>query len=611
MNHRYLSLEGNKSKEKINLTDLNNINSVEKNLNSENNINILKYITELEKKNTIKTKKKFNLKLLPKLQIPSSRFNQIKSYKSFDINNILTLKKDNISLNNKDNGCFITSLNLDKNSGENNKEKNYIKSRNTKSSIKDRILKTNRNKRIINDRFNLSSIIRDIKMKNSSYISKTEGNYYNDYIAYDNKNMKVILDINNILNTHLKNQEWDLRTREDKYDDFIERKKGVCVQNLMIKLMNEEREKLKNKYKKYSYNFDKQIKAVTEGEKIFEEIVIDQKKSGKLMENNYYKLKDDNRILIYLRENIKEQVRKTEYEILKKIYEIDKLRVYAKFVNYIYGYDTSSYEKSIIDDDYTKKPSDTETLIKYILENYKHLLNEENTDNINNIDPEIVLNEIRLIEDRILMNLKIRDQEYERLKKYQLNNKNILKNIENRKNELENDYNYIKKEINDIVINTKLNLDEDLFSISKDLNLFILETLSKDKHLIKKYKGNLNLFELSDLAEKSHNLILKNEMLLDSCLNLMEKYNEEDKNIFNKVINKRKEEFLREKIDQAKINIEKKQLIDKFEIQKNSDKIYFIKRKALPSMPKKKKKIAKLDPNLVRELENKELISYD
>ena len=120
------------------------------------------------------------------------------------------------------------------------------------------------------------------------------------------------------------------------------------------------------------------------------------------------------------------------------------MRLYAKFVNYIYGYDTSIYEKSIINDDSTNNPSDTENLVKNIFKNYSNLLSEKNNDIINNMDPEIVLNEIRLIEDRILLNLKVREQEYEDLKKYKINNRNILKTIETRKNKLEDEYNYIK-----------------------------------------------------------------------------------------------------------------------------------------------------------------------
>lgn len=606
MNSRYLVTEVNKNKEKKISDDFNTINLEENYINSERSINILKYLTELEKQNTIQAKKKINLKFLPKLKPASTRYNQNKLNKSLDINNVLTLKQENNSCN-KDDGCFITSLDIEKKRSDKiygiNNEKN--------KNIKDKLLKANKNKRNMNNKYNLASIIKDIKRKNSSYVSKTEGNYFNDYIAYDNKNMKNILDINNIINTHLKNEEWNLKARDDKYNEFLEIKKGGCVQNLIIKLIKEEREKLKNKYTKFSYDFNNKIKMVTEGEKMFEKIIVEQKKNIKMIENNYYKLKNDNKALIILRERFKDQVSKTEYEIIKKIYEIDELRYYAKFVNYIYGYDTSIYETKIIDDDYSKKPKDAETLIKFILENYKHFLINEKDDIINNIDPDIVLNETRLIEDRILMNLKLRDQEYEDLKKYKLNNKNILKNIENRKKELEDEYNYIQKEIKDIIINTQINLDEDLFSIMKDLGIFILETLSKDKQLIKKFKTKLNLFEISDLATKSIQLVLKRESVLDYYINTLEKYDKDDKKTFNMVINKRKLDMIREKIDYTQRTNEKKLLIDKIEITKNSDKIYFIKRKALPSLPKKKKKMIKIDPEIIKAKENKELISYD
>ena len=606
MNSRYLVTEVNKNKEKKISDDFNTINLEENYINSERSINILKYLTELEKQNTIQAKKKINLKFLPKLKPASTRYNQNKLNKSLDINNVLTLKQENNSCN-KDDGCFITSLDIEKKRSD----KNYGINNEKNKNIKDKLLKANKNKRNMNNKYNLASIIKDIKRKNSSYVSKTEGNYFNDYIAYDNKNMKNILDINNIINTHLKNEEWNLKARDDKYNEFLEIKKGGCVQNLIIKLIKEEREKLKNKYTKFSYDFNNKIKMVTEGEKMFEKIIVEQKKNIKMIENNYYKLKNDNKALIILRERFKDQVSKTEYEIIKKIYEIDELRYYAKFVNYIYGYDTSIYETKIIDDDYSKKPKDAETLIKFILENYKHFLINEKDDIINNIDPDIVLNETRLIEDRILMNLKLRDQEYEDLKKYKLNNKNILKNIENRKKELEDEYNYIQKEIKDIIINTQINLDEDLFSIMKDLGIFILETLSKDKQLIKKFKTKLNLFEISDLATKSIQLVLKRESVLDYYINILEKYDNEDKKTFNMVINKRKLDMIREKIDRTQKNNEMKTLIEKIEITKNSDKIYFIKRKALPSIPKKKKKIIKIDPEIIKAKENKELISYD
>ena len=615
MNNRYLSIDLIKNNNSNNSFDLRNNNLIETSLNPDKNLNILKYLRALEKNNTIKEKKKFNLKILPPLNPKFQIYKQNNLSRSISIKNNLKFPKNDgnsISKSNDDDGCFITSLEIVKNEFKNNNS-NIINQKNKtiKNRLKHRLYEINRNNRNYNNKFRLASIIKDIKRKNSSYISKTEGNDFNEYLAYDNKNMNYILDINNIINNHIKNEDWNLKAREEKYNDFVDIKKEVCRNNVMIKLINQEKVKIKNEYKNYSLNFDKQINAVKEGEKIFEKIIGDQKKNTKLIEKNYYKLKNDNKVLLYIRESFKEQVKKTEYEIMKKIYEIDELRIYAQFVNYIYGYDTSLYNKSLIDTDYTKKPSEAEALVKNILKNYRHFLNSEKNEIIERMDPDIVLNEIILIEDRILMNLKMRDQEYEYLKKYKLHNKNILKNIEVRKLELENEYNIIKKELDDIIINTKLNLDDDLFLISKDLGIFILDYLSGDKNLLKKFKGNINLFELSDLANKSMELILQKESKLDEYMKIMEKYDKEDKKIFSALLNKRKEEIIRTKIDQAKIDIERKQYLDKIEIYKNNDKIYFIKRKALPTLNKKLKEIIKIDPKIVKLQENKEMISYE
>ena len=615
MNNRYLSIDLIKNNNSNDSLDLRNNNLIETSLNPDKNLNILKYLRALEKNNTIKEKKKFNLKILPPLNPKFQIYKQNNLSRSISIKNNLKFPKNDgnsISNSNDDDGCFITSLEIVKNEFKNNNS-NIINQKNKtiKNKLKQRLYEINRNNRNYNNKFRLASIIKDIKRKNSSYISKTEGNDFNEYLAYDNKNMNYILDINNIINNHIKNEDWNLKAREEKYNDFVDIKKEVCRNNVMIKLINQEKDKIKNEYKNYSLNFDKQINAVKEGEKIFEKIIGDQKKNTKLIEKNYYKLKNDNKVLLYIRESFKEQVKKTEYEIMKKIYEIDELRIYAQFVNYIYGYDTSLYNKSLIDTDYTKKPSEAEALVKNILKNYRHFLNSEKNEIIERMDPDIVLNEIILIEDRILMNLKMRDQEYEYLKKYKLHNKNILKNIEVRKLELENEYNIIKKELDDIIINTKLNLDDDLFLISKDLGIFILDYLSGDKNLLKKFKGNINLFELSDLANKSMELILQKESKLDEYMKIMEKYDKEDKKIFSALLNKRKEEIIRTKIDQAKIDIERKQYLDKIEIYKNNDKIYFIKRKALPTLNKKLKEIIKIDPKIVKLQENKEMISYE
>ena len=607
MNIRYSSIETNKSPNKYFLKNINRLKLERKDLIKNNNINILRLLTDLERKNTIETKK-YNLKLLPSLNKPplfTNKTNELNLNKSVEVNNILSLKNlenENYNMNNNNDGWFLTSLNVEK--PRNNYSVNSYRQKN-----KD---KTNNNRNERNDiKYNISSIIKNIKKKNSSYVSKTEGNYFNDRLSYNKKNFNVILDINNILNKHLKNEEWNLKEREEKYKDFIERKKGVCTNNVMIKLMKEQREKLKNKGIKYLHKFTEQNELINEDEKIFEQMKIELKRDSKIIEDYYYKLFDNHRLLLYLRENFKEQVRKTEYEIMKIIYEIDELRLYAKFVNYIYGYDTSVYEKTVVNNDHTKSPMSSETLVNNILKNYKHFLTDEHNKIINSIDPDIILNEMRLIEDRILLNLKMREQEYEELKKNKKNNRNILHNIEDKKKQLENEYYYYKKELDDMTIHSKINLEEDLFLITKDLCLFILEQYCQDKKTIKRFKSNLNLFEISDLTEKSIKLLLKNETKLETYMKLMEKYDKEDKNIFGAMLNKRKEETIRDKTNTAKKNIKMKRILEKIEIEKNINKVYFIKKKAEPIIPRKKKIAIKIDPKIIRAQENKELIIYE
>ena len=109
----------------------------------------------------------------------------MKLNKSVDINNILSLKNENNNCNNNDNGCFLTSLEIE-NNDDNKIEINNEKNKN--ENVKDKILKTYKNKRNLNRNYNLASIIKDIKRKNSSYVSRTEGNYFNESISYENKN---------------------------------------------------------------------------------------------------------------------------------------------------------------------------------------------------------------------------------------------------------------------------------------------------------------------------------------------------------------------------------------------------------------------------------------
>lgn len=91
------------------------------------------------------------------------------------------------------------------------------------------------------------------------------------------------------------------------------------------------------------------------------------------------------------------------------------------------------------------------------------------------------------------------------------------------------------------------------------------------------------------MAIKSQKLILDKELFLDKLLEDLDKYQKEDPKTFSQVIDSRKEELILEKVKAAKERIQNKDIIERLNIEKKSDKIYFVRRNVQPTLPKKKR----------------------
>ena len=167
----------------------------------------------------------------------------------------------------------------------------------------------NKNKK---NNIHLSSIIKEIRNK--------RGNKNLNEIAYDSKNMDCIIDMNNVINVHCKSNDWDLKEKEKNFEDFTLNNKEMHLQNVIIKLMNKEKEKIENLYKIHFKNVENKKNLLEEDENTFNQIKKEQKHYNRLIEDNLIKLKGQNRVLIYIIQGIRDQLRKTEYEIRKKIY---------------------------------------------------------------------------------------------------------------------------------------------------------------------------------------------------------------------------------------------------------------------------------------------------
>ena len=614
MDIRYSSVNKYQNKER-NSSKINRLNISGQSIILGKNFNILKYLNEIEKEKTEKEINERNKIKSLSLLNPQTPNRKITRLFYIDTNNISTIKNENSYKRDKNNDCFITSMRDEQNSSP--------RKLSLKFSYSNKQKKLNDSKRLIHSDIRLSSVIQEIRNKNRNLYnnSKTENNKniintnLNNKIAFDRNNMEPIIDINNILNEYQDNKEWDMKTRENNYNEFVNKNKEIKVQNILKIIMNNEKEKIDIKFKENEKKLENIKKNIDVDEKNFNQLVKQQKYYNRIIEDFLYKLKDQKRILMYLKEGINQHIRKVEYEVMKKIYEIDELRVYVQFVNYIYGYDTTNYEKPLIEKD--SKKIDLDVLVNNVLENYGHLLDDESNEKIKNIDPDIIYNEIQLIQDRILLALKVKDKEYDDLKIFKDNNDSILEGIRNKRDQLEKEYNYLKGECNYIInSNSNQNQEKELFIIGQDLFNFVIEHFSENIYSYNYYKDTsnnnieFNPFEIGGLAEKSYNLTLQKEILVNDYLQNLKKYEEEDDKIFGELINSRKNQLILEKLKAAKERIIKSEAIERMKIEQKSEKVYFIKRKMHQSIPKKKEIKIKIDPKVIRQQEEKELMTF-
>ena len=137
--------------------------------------------------------------------------------------------------------------------------------------------------------------------------------------------------------------------------------------------------------------------------------------------------------------------------------------------------------------------------------------------------------------------------------------------------------------------------------------MFIFDKIKLDKE--KKIILNKESVGVNDELREIRSLIIDSEEKLNKYIPILEAYEKSDKFLFGRICNRIKNSHKEKKVNMLKQIIAdgEKQRID----QMMENKIIFIKRKAEPPfhMPKKEKKI-KIDPELVKQLENEELITY-
>ena len=123
-------------------------------------------------------------------------------------------------------------------------------------------------------------------------------------------------------------------------------------------------------------------------------------------------------------------------------------------------------------------------------------------------------------------------------------------------------------------------------------------------------KNKLNTISISNALKDSQKVIVEKEQKLNKLIINLESYEKSNKWLFDRVVNRRRNEN-----KELKVSLLKQIIMDgeqeKIGQLSPENKIIFIKRKAEPPYqpPKRDDKI-KEDPEVVKQLENEELIKY-
>ena len=604
------------------------INSIR--MKTEDNINILKLSGSNVLGNALNIKKYLNS--------PNKNIENIKSVSSIKKNQLLTISNDNLPsykklplyIRNKNNNISIeNNFNSDKNILKfiNNNKNSYQKGNNSKFYLK---TDNNINKR----KFVVLHEIKKIKKKvDLSHRDKSIKNIINNQIPFDEKNSKVALKPIKLLNNYQDFNSNELINNNNMFS-FLTEKARISRKNVLIKLLLEQ----KNIYDKTTIEHQKIItemkKNIDNDENNFETLIKSQKVSSRKLEELLEQLLQRKRNLLIEQYHLRQEIRSRLDERQKILERIDEYRLIAKFVTKALGgrgklfeFNLTRYEShnNDIDNDYI---SEKET--QRVLQRFQFLLNYDpdvcyiNQDDIDILNEVTSLNYSDLLfhqlwkkEDFILNNLRKNELLNKEIVYLEENDEKRLSYLKSKIALLEKELIYNKeiykseKEEYEKVAEKLLNDDSDFENLIIELyNYYINE---KNQNQNKKNKKSIaTSFDIKTYISSLQKELIEKEEKLNELKFKMDKYANEDKILFDKVVSDARAENKQIHINNMKklmefggehklklMKIPKEKIILK---HKKSEPAYYLK--------KKEKKI-KIDPEIIEQLQDEELLTYE
>ena len=471
------------------------------------------------------------------------------------------------------------------------------------------------------EKYNFAKTIKNVKKKAElSKRDKSIKNIMENKIIYAPNNLDVIFRPIKIINDYQKYEINKLNNNRNDITTFITQKKDISKNNVLIKL-------LKNKKYNYDNTINERQKTIDNSRRMldlydndFNNFKQNKKLAIKKLDDLHIKMILANRHLLKENYKLKSETRIKEDERQKYLERIDELRINAKFVSTVLKNNLDIFNKQIIPEYSSERLPNYEIIANELFEKFSFFLKEKedlNPEDINILnqinqlnDTELLYNQFHKIEEDIINTLNktevIYKESIELKNEYEKHIKDIQKRIQDLKNELSLFKSIYEREKKDYEEIYKRNFtgDGEFDDLIKELYLDVM-------HIENNIKNKKNLININNVIIDLKNEIVGKEEKINKLQISLEQYERDDKNLFDRVVYHR-----RKVIREMKVNIKKKIIKvgekEKIEHIRPSEKIRFIQRKCEPPyQPPKKDNKEVIDPEIIKNLENEELINYE
>ena len=562
---------------------------------------------------------------LPNNQLLTIANDHLPSYRKLQLN--LEHKNNTISTDYKSGkNILLKSININNsNPNKNSSSKLYLKTENENISES----KNNINKR---DNFALLHEIKKIKKKvDLSHRDRSIKNIMSNKIVFDKKNEKVALKPIKIINDFQDFPTTEVSKRNNIFS-FLTEKAKISRKNVLIKLLLDQKDSYDKTIEGHQKMLTDMEKNISIDENVFESLITNQKVSTKKLDELLEKLLLRKRNLLIQLYSLKSKIRTRLDERQKILEQINEYRIVAKFVTKALGGRGSLFEFRLttygntfnLDNDLISEKETQRVLQRFhFLLNFDPNMNYANQDDIDiflevsslNYN-DMLFHQLWIKEDFILNNLR---------KKELLDKEKITfeEGEEKKITYLENKIKILEKELkyNEEILQSEQNEYEKIFKKSSsdisefeemisDLYSYVFDTNKNSKS--KSLRKYTEIFDVDLQIVSLKKILIRKEELINKLLSNINKYENEDKILFHRVLNNIKEENKQMYVSNMKKIMESggQNKLKLLKIPK--DKIILKYRRSEPPyhLIKKEKKF-KLDPELIKQLENQELLTYE